>query len=499
MNFKLSKIKSHSFDAEAIAVCTKTNQIKRSTLLDTLNKKSGNLIAKTLSAEQFEGKAGESKVIRTYGFLACNVVFVFGAHLEKKGDLAPNELETIRCAAAKAAKRANALKIASLAFDIGQWPSGSFQEADKIQAAVEGMILGSYRFTVYQKDKAAITPSLQEVTLLVSKNSSSERRALEFGQAVAHGTSLARDLVNTPAKDMTPVEMAKRAKNLGKGISVRIYSKSEIEKMKMGSFLAVAQGSEAPPALLHMTYQPKKKSRAVIAIVGKGVTFDSGGLSLKPPASMETMKDDMSGAATVIGLMDALKTLQPNVTVHGVVAATENMPSGSAIKPGDVATAMNGKTIEILNTDAEGRLTLADALHFVIQKKPDLVIDLATLTGACLVALGERCAGVMSNDAKLLKKIRKSATKCAEMVWPLPLIEEYREDLKSPIADLKNIGGRWAGTIEAGLFLQEFVGDTSWAHLDIAGPSWASKDLPYGPKGGTGVMVRTLADFLMTY
>jgi leucyl aminopeptidase len=266
--------------------------------------------------------------------------------------------------------------------------------------------------------------------------------------------------------------------------------------MGMGAFLGVAAGSEQPPRFIHLSYVPARPRRRV-AIIGKGITFDAGGLDLKTAEGMLRMKDDMSGAAAVLGIMRALPTLAPAVEVHGLIAATENMPSGTAFRPGDVLRAMNGTTIEIGNTDAEGRLTLADAICYAREHvKPDEMIDMATLTGACVVALGPQCSGLFSNNQPLARRLLGAAEAAGERVWQLPLIDEYREGLKSEVADINNVGQRGGGAITAALFLKEFAGDTPWAHLDIAGPAFTERDTPLAPKGGTGVAVRTLLAYL---
>ena len=308
---------------------------------------------------------------------------------------------------------------------------------------------------------------------------------------------LARDLVNLPAYDLTPVELGKRAKAL-EGVTVKVHNYAAIKKMKMGSFLSVARGTtEHPPVFIEMHYKPKTKAKKKIALVGKGVTFDTGGYSLKPPKAMDTMKCDMAGAAAVVGLMSTLSKLQPNVEVSGYVAATENVVSGHAQKPGDVCVAMDGTSIEVMNTDAEGRLTLADALLYAQKQNPDIIIDMATLTGACLVALGLDYSGLMVNDEELAQDLLKVSKTTGENMWQLPLPDEYKKLLKSPIADLQNVGGPYGGTITAGLFLKHFVKDKfKWAHIDIAGPSFLSSASEYCPKGGSGVMVRTLAEYI---
>jgi leucyl aminopeptidase len=315
----------------------------------------------------------------------------------------------------------------------------------------------------------------------------------------AQATWFARDLVNAPANEVHPTHLAQVATRLAReaGLRVRVLGQPECGRLGMGAFLAVAAGSRQPPKFIHLTYAPRGRARRRVALIGKGITFDAGGLDLKTAEGMLRMKDDMSGAAAVLGVLRALPRLAPPVEVHGLIAATENMPSGSAFRPGDVLRAMNGTTIEVGNTDAEGRLTLADALCYARARvEPDEVVDLATLTGACVIALGPLCTGLFANDQGLADRLLRAADQAGERFWQLPLIDEYRENLKSEIADLNNVGPRGGGAITAGLFLREFAGDTPWAHLDIAGPAFTEKDLPLAPKGATGVAVRTLLTYL---
>ncbi|MBI1909787.1 MAG: leucyl aminopeptidase [Deltaproteobacteria bacterium] len=452
-------------------------------------------LSRLLHQEEFKGKIGETKLFPTYDRKPLNYLLLIGAGEAKKGTL-----DTVRKGVARAAKEATRLKAKTLALEL---PSLTRERSTAVvQAAVEGVLLGTYRFGRY-KSENHVSP-LEKVVFTSRQRMAPAafNGAIRQGEKLATATNFARDLINTPASDMTPRVIGREAEKIGKlpRISAKVYGKADIEKIGMGSFLAVAKGSAEPPVFVHLQYRPKGKSSGIVALVGKGVTFDSGGLSLKTAQSMETMKDDMSGAAAVLAVFRALSELNPSVTVHGFIPATENMPSGTADKPGDIARSLSGKTVEILNTDAEGRLILADALTFALKQKPDLLIDIATLTGACVIALGELCAGILGNDDTLIRKIIAAGEKTGEKVWQLPLIEEYKEELKTPIADVKNVGGRWGGTINGALFLQEFIGDHKhWAHIDIAGPSWTEKDLDYCPKGGTGSMVRTLLQFILDY
>ena len=303
-----------------------------------------------------------------------------------------------------------------------------------------------------------------------------------------------RDLANTPAQIATPQKLAQIASKL-EGIETKVFNKEEIARMGMGAYLAVGQGSVNPPEFIHMKYTGKNVKKK-IALIGKGICFDSGGLDIKPASSMLTMKDDMSGASCILGVMKALAKLQPDIEVHGLIAACENMPSGSSYKPGDILTAKNGKTIEVDNTDAEGRLTLADALCYACELNVDEVIDIATLTGACVVALGSHISGIMGNDDELIERLIETGKETGEKLWKLPMDREYFDSLKSDIADMKNTGTRMGGASIAGVFLQEFVKDTKWAHIDIAGTAYIEKPQKEFIAGSTGAGVRTLLNYI---
>jgi leucyl aminopeptidase len=379
-------------------------------------------------------------------------------------------------------------------------------------ACVEGAELGGYAFTRYQADlaKRERVRALGTLDLVVARpHVAFARRGIQMGRIFTAATMYARDLVNEPAARVTPQALADEARRIARSsrgrVQVEVLDRAVCEALGMSAFLAVAQGSAHPPFFIHLTYQSGKNTPQrdgetipVVALIGKGITFDSGGLSLKPAEGMETMKVDMAGAAVVFGVFSALRELRLPLTVHGFVAACENMPSGSAVKPGDVVRSSSGKTIEIRNTDAEGRLTLADVLTEARKVKPTVMVDLATLTGACVVSLGEDVAGLFSNNGEMARRLTAAAYRAGEPVWQMPLVRDYREQLKSTIADLKNITGkRWGGAITAALFLQEFVGDTPWIHLDIAGPAYAEQQTnPVVPVGGSGFGVRTVLRFL---
>ena len=393
--------------------------------------------------------------------------------------------EKLRRAAAAAARQARLLGLSQMSVEL---PAG--QASENAQAAVEGLLLALYE---YKRFKSRDNKPLKLSSIRVDGPPDAVRR----GEAYARATWVARDLVNEPPSDCTPRRLAEAARAVAKnGITIKVFDEKQIAKMKMGGLEGVARGSTQPPRFVHLQYKAPRATRTV-AVVGKGITFDSGGLCIKPADGMLWMKDDMSGAAAVVGIFSALAELKPRVNVHGIFAATENMPGGSAYKTGDVLRARNGKTMEIINTDAEGRLILADALSYASELKPDEIIDMATLTGACVVALGPDISAVFTKDEKLRTRLLEAGRKEGEKLWPMPLEDDYMDLIRSHIADMKNSGGRWAGAITAALFLREFVAEgIAWAHVDIAGPALVESEKPYRPAGGTGVMVRTILRYL---
>jgi len=415
------------------------------------------------------------------------------------GESVDLSMERLRRAAAAAVQRATALKCERVASLL---PSSTISIEDVAQSIVEGAILGSYSFDKYFTEKKPEEKKrIAQVTLMPDDNELAPvRRGVARGEAIAEGVTLARDLANAPSNEIYPETLAARCRQLGKlGVKVTVMTRTQIQRLGMGGLLAVNQGSDRPPFFVVMEWNKGPRGEAPIVLVGKGVTFDSGGISIKPGAGMADMKMDMGGAAAVIGTMYSVAQLKLNRRIIGLVPTTENMLSGSAYKPGDVITFLNGKTAEIDNTDAEGRLILADALSYAARYKPQAVIDLATLTGACVIALGNVATGLMGNNATLKSRLRESGERTYDRVWELPLWEEYEELIKSDIADVKNSGGRPAGTITAGLFLQHFIGDYPWAHLDIAGTGMTSKASGYINKGGTGAGVRLLVDLIQNW
>lgn len=453
-------------------------------------------LTKYMKEDKFKAKLGATFVMRTGGEIPAKRVLVVG--LGKKEEF---DLEAVRQAAAASMNVAKALGAKSVVSILHGAGGGGLKTADCAQAIVEGVRLADYAFDKYRSTKK----EQKRVSRfdLVTHDSQDVRQALkgiEIGELMARGTVLARDLVNTPSQDMYPEKLVETAKVIAKGrstVRVKVFDRAALTRMGAGGILGVAQGSDHPPYLVHLVYKPKKATKKRVALVGKAVTFDSGGLSLKPADGMMTMKIDMAGAAAVLGTFCVIAEVAPSCEVHGIFGAVENMPSGKAIRPGDVLTAMNKKTIEVLNTDAEGRLTLADTLTYASKQKPQAIIDLATLTGACMVALGEEITGIMSNNDALAAKIQEAATDAGEKMWRLPLEKNYRKLIKSEVADMQNIGSRWGGALTAGLFLEEFVDKMPWAHLDIAGPAFAEREIdPYTHKGATGHGVRTLLSYL---
>jgi leucyl aminopeptidase len=377
---------------------------------------------------------------------------------------------------------------------------GARRRDEAVQAAVEGLLLGAYRFDRYRTKPRNDDGELEAVTVHVPArwDARAAKAVAERALVIAESVGWARDLVNTPAGDLPPAEIAREAQEMAKavGLTCKVWTEAQLERGGFGGILGVGKGSVNPPRLIELRYERGGRRRP-IALTGKGIAFDSGGLSIKDSKGMESMKDDMGGAASILGAMRAIALLRPRVNVIAAIPCAENLPSGSALKPGDVITHRGGTTSEVLNTDAEGRLVLADALAYLAEQRPALVIDTATLTGACMVALGDRITGAFGNDEDLVAEVIAAGEEAGEPVWQLPLHPEYRKLIDSSVADIKNIGDRWGGAITAAWFLAEFVGDLPWVHLDIAGPAFTDRAHDLGPRGATGVPVRTLVRFVL--
>ena len=458
-----------------------------------IDKKSGGLISELMASRDFEAKPSQISVIYTRGTLLSKRIALVG--LGKQSEF---NLEKLRAAFARISGHLRNMNIkeAATSINLNLIPGKKDQTA---QAAAEGAMLGLYQYTPYKTVDREDLKDMEKLNIIADgKDFSLIESAVKKARIIAGAVYFARDLISAPANEMTPSIMAQKAREIAarKNVSCKVLDKKKMKEIGMNALLGVASGSCEEPKFIILEYAGGRKNAAPIVLVGKGLTFDSGGISIKPADKMDEMKTDMSGGAAVMGAIMAAADLQLPLNITGLVPATENMPGGSALKPGDILKSYSGKTIEVLNTDAEGRLILADALAYASVYKPEAVIDLATLTGACIVALGDDVIGMLGTDDKLKKEIDKAAQNTGELVWELPLWESYHELIKSDIADYKNSGGRAAGTITAAAFLSKFAGDYPWVHLDIAGPAWTGKDKAYVPKGASGVGVRLLVEFL---
>jgi leucyl aminopeptidase len=456
----------------------------------------GKRIDAIVKLEEFKGKEGETLSIYTEGKLAAPRLFLIGL-----GDAQKNPAERLRRAAASAAKKARSVKAKHVAFEL---PSSTLGAPAAATAIAEGSLLALYSYDKYLTQKKESSAKVVQISIVeASGNQEKEiKKALNEAKIVCEGVCFARDLENAPGNEVYPETLAACASTSAEkyGYSADVWERKKLEEEGFGGVLAVNAGSEKPPRFIIMEYNgvagDAAESAVPVVLVGKGVTFDSGGISIKPAASMAEMKMDMSGAAAVIGALETVARLKLPVRVIGLVPSVENMPSGSSMRPGDIITHYGGQTSEVDNTDAEGRLILADALGYALTFKPSVVIDLATLTGACVVALGSHAAGMMGTDEATMAALKTAGETVFERVWPLPLFEEYEKQIRSDVADVKNVGGRWGGAITAGLFLKKFVKDYPWVHLDIAGTAILEEDFPYAPRGGSGYGVRLLVEFL---
>ncbi len=456
----------------------------------------GGQLRELRSNGEFSGKNQESSLIHTRRALPAKRILLLG--LGKKKDVT---LDRVRQAMGTAFKKvrqtgAETFSVPVIATDTVKAPA-----SDIAQAMVEGAMLGGYRFTHYRSDKEEPSKDIRTMTLLANRANqvSDMKTGIRRGEASAKATSFARDLCNHPANVMTPSRVVQEAQNIAKDVSVKVtvLERKDQQKLGMGGMLGVSQGSQEPPKFIVLEYSGGKKKDRPMVLVGKTVTFDSGGISLKPSENMEQMKADMTGGAEVLGAVRAAAQLRLPINVVGILPATENMPGGRATKPGDILRMLNGKTVEVQNTDAEGRLILADGLAYAARFNPQCIVDIATLTGACIVALGQFAIGMLGNDDALKADLKKAGEQAGERVWEMPLWEEYFEQLKSDVADMRNIGGRGGGMITAGMFLSKFVGDCPWVHLDIASTDWSSSERPYIGKGPTAIGTRLLVQWLI--
>ena len=444
--------------------------------------------ADLLASGELSGKPFETNLLhKPAGLKAKRLLLVSGGGAKK---FASYDLRKLAGAAARTLKSRGIRSFAFVA------PTG-IPADEAVRAIVEGALVGNFDPDYYRSDRK--DQKIDAVTVVASGDKSALEKSAHEAQVIGESQNFTRDLVNEPSNRMTPTILAERAKKMCAevGLKCEVFGPDKIKEMKMGAFWSVAQGSDEPPALIVMKYEPAgAPEKPMLGLVGKGITFDTGGISIKPADGMEKMKYDMAGGATMIGAMRAIALLKPKVKVIGIVCATENMPSGKAQKPGDVQIAMSGKSIEVINTDAEGRLVLADGLHYAKQLGCTNLVDAATLTGAVVVALGFSNAGVFANDDDMYNRFQKANVKAGEKMWRMPLDDEYKEQIRSTIADIMNTGGRWGGAITAAMFLKEFAEDTPWIHLDIAGTAWMEDQKPWIAKGPSGIALRSLVEFV---
>jgi leucyl aminopeptidase len=452
-------------------------------------------IRELIQGGDFSGKAEETVVLYTRGAIPARRVLIVG--LGERERFNTDVLRRVSAAVAREVRRLRVTRYHSIVHGTG---AGGLAPDEAAQAIVEGAILGTYGFVEHKTQRSDPEPELAALTLVMlgdDERDAAERGA-RTGQAIAEAACMARNLANQPGNYLTPTMLAQAAEDMAgeMGLSVEVLGESEMAELGMGALLGVSQGSAEEAQFIILEHNARRSDLPTYVVVGKGITFDSGGISIKPGEGMEQMKYDMSGAAATLGILQAVAALDLPLHVVGLIPATENLPDGRAYKPGDILRSMSGLTIEVINTDAEGRLILADALHYARRYQPKGVVDMATLTGACVIALGKVTAGLMGNNGDLLGALKGAADRSGEKVWELPLHDEYAEQIESDVADVKNTGGRPAGTITAGLFLKKFADEYPWAHLDIAGTAWADGTKGYRVKGATGFGVRLLVEWL---
>jgi leucyl aminopeptidase len=512
MNTNLSFSPPAQLDTEClvVAVLDHGEKDKPDARLASADTALQNAAAELISSGEVTGKIFETVLLhRPPGLKAKRLLLVGGG---KAANFSAYELRKLAGAAVRFLKPKSVRSFAFVLPESGvAHPSaersagGEWGQADSAKAVAEGVYVADFDPDKYRSDRK--DQRIDDLILVTTngQNDSGLRRAIEEGRVIGESQNFTRELVNEPSNRMTPTMMAERARRMVESLnvpelSIETYGADKIKELKMGAFWSVAQGSDEPPALIVVRYEPKDApAQPVIGLIGKGVTFDTGGISIKPADGMEKMKYDMAGGAAMLGAIRAIALLRPKVRVIAVVTATENMPSGKAQKPGDVQIAMSGKSIEIINTDAEGRLVLADGLYYARQLGATHLVDAATLTGACVVALGYVNAGVFTNNDRMWERFHQANQRAGEKMWRLPVDAEYQELIRSSIADIKNTGGRWGGAITAAMFLKEFVEDTPWMHLDIAGTAWEEENKAWIAKGPSGIAVRSLVEFVRDF
>ncbi|NKB81253.1 MAG: leucyl aminopeptidase [Nitrospirales bacterium] len=468
---------------------------------EMLDRSLGGYLRELRKTKEFRGKNHETVLIHTRGAIPPKRILFVG--LGEKADVT---VDRVRQAMGIVAKRVRQAGLSSFTTSIIGTNMPQASPTALTQAMIEGALLGTYRFSYYRTEKNDERKGLTQITLVTPKHTHVDaiKRGARYGEASAEATAFARDLSNHPSNVMTPTRVVQEAKTIAKepGVRLKVLEQKDQEKLGMGGLLGVARGSHEPPKFIILEYTGSGRQRKTdrpIVLVGKTVTFDTGGISLKPADSMEQMKADMTGGAEVLATIRAIARLRLPVHVIGILPVTENMPGGRAIKPGDILTMLSGKTVEVQNTDAEGRLILADGLSYGAGLKPACLIDIATLTGACAVALGQFAIGMLGNNDVLKKQLQHAGMQAGERVWEMPLWDEYFEQLKSDVADMRNIGGRGGGMITAAIFLSKFVGNIPWVHLDIASTDWSQTERPYIGKGPTAIGTRLLLQFFLNH
>jgi leucyl aminopeptidase len=480
-------------EAQALAVAVFKDEKADDGFLKDLDAASGGIVKSVIDSEEFKGKEGETIYLHLKADTANKPQRLLLVGAGERTDYAASHVSQFAGTAARSLRDKNVKSVALIPRFDG--------DAETVAAnAVEGAIMGLFEIDKYRTTEKEQRVVDRLIVVVPGADGEALKRGVKRGQIVGESVNFTRDLANEPGAYMTPTNMADRARDIANefDLSIDVLDEARMEQEGMGSLLSVSRGSDQPGKLIILKYTPPSppKNQQLLALVGKGITFDSGGISLKPGENMELMKYDMTGGATVMGVMRAIAQLKPPVPVMGVIPCAENLPSGKATKPGDVVKAMTGKTIEIINTDAEGRLILADAIAYAKKLGATRIIDMATLTGAVSIALGDVNTAVLGTDQELINEIIGAGQEVGEKFWQLPLDKEYSKQIKSDIADIKNVGGRKAGTITAAAFLKEFADGVSWAHLDIAGTAWGDEAKPYRAKGPTGIAVRTLLNIV---
>jgi leucyl aminopeptidase len=496
MQFSVKKgeISETKGDLLVVNVFEEQKELKGAAL--SVDKVMGGAISAAVKDDHFEGKLGTTLLVRPGAKLSFKRVLLVG--LGKKKNFDEEKIRHVSAVSFNEAKKLQVKKIVSILHGAGK---GGLPAKLCAKTAVEGAALAAYDFNKYKTEKKNKVPEIFELVTHNLRHVREAEKGTALGEFFSRATVLARDLVDEPASHMSPLDLVNAAKKVAaasKGkIKIRIFDQAALERMGAGGILAVGKGSHCPPFLVDMIYQPGGAGKC-LALVGKALCFDSGGLCLKPRDGMRTMKCDMAGAAAVIGVFSVLPELKVKTEIHGLFAPCENMPAGNAVKTGDIVRTLSKKTVEIYDTDAEGRVTLADVLTYALRQEPDAIIDLATLTGSIMSTLGEEIAGLMTNKPELGQRILKAAKMAGEKIWELPLEESYHESIKSEVADVCNVGYKLGGPITAALILREFVDNTPWVHLDIAGPAYATRPFgPYTRGGGTGFGVRTILEYLI--